>query len=141
MENISVAVAAIEERLGVRVRLSDPVESPPWGYQSPNAYINIGVALDSDIEPDAALDIFRSIEAAMGAGEHRNAAGEYTDRIIDIDIIAIGSLVVDTPSLTVPHPRMAQRPFVLAPMAQLAPLWQHPLLHLTASALLQRLRQ
>lgn len=72
----------------------------------------------------------------MGSGSHRSVTGTYADRIIDIDIIAVDETVISTPKLTVPHPHMAQRRFVLEPMAEIAPHWTHPILHKTASQLL-----
>ncbi|MDE6378068.1 MAG: 2-amino-4-hydroxy-6-hydroxymethyldihydropteridine diphosphokinase, partial [Duncaniella sp.] len=70
---------------------------------------------------------------------HRDRDGGYIDRRIDIDIIAIDSIVLSTPRLTLPHPRMHLREFVLVPLAQLAPGWVHPVTGLNASAMLARL--
>ncbi|MDE5744483.1 MAG: 2-amino-4-hydroxy-6-hydroxymethyldihydropteridine diphosphokinase, partial [Paramuribaculum sp.] len=127
--NIAAAVAAVRSRINPVVRLSDPVESTPWGYDSPNGYINIGVAFDTPLNPNILLDTLLDIEKNISPLSHRTHAGEYADRIIDIDLIAIDDMVMDTPTLTLPHPRMHLRPFVLIPMRQLAPAWIHPRLH------------
>ena len=66
--------------------------------------------------------------------------GAYVDRLVDIDIMAIGDLVIDSPALQVPHPHLAERDFFLRPMMQLAPNWCHPITGLTAAEMLQALR-
>lgn len=137
--NVTRAAEMIAARLGVDVRRAEPVVSEPWGYTSPNPFVNLGIAFDTDIEPSALLRILRDIEAAISPAPHRNADGSYADRLIDIDLIAVGDTVADTPELTLPHPRMHLRDFVLRPVAQLDPGWRHPLLGLTAAQLLARL--
>ena len=107
--NISRAVAQIASRLQTEVVQSAPFESEPWGYESDNRFINVGVALDSEKEPQEVLGELHGIEVAMGSACHRNADGTYADRIIDIDVIAIDDMEIDTAALTVPHPRMEQR--------------------------------
>ncbi|MDE6438915.1 MAG: 2-amino-4-hydroxy-6-hydroxymethyldihydropteridine diphosphokinase, partial [Muribaculaceae bacterium] len=64
----------------------------------------------------------------------------YADRLIDIDLICMEDIVTDTPALTLPHPRMHLRPFVLIPLCELSPQWVHPRLHMTAAGLLARLQ-
>ena len=79
------------------------------------------------------------MERSISPAAHRHPDGSYADRMIDIDLIAAGSAVVDSPRLTLPHPRMHLRPFVLRPMDQLEPGWLHPLLGLTPAAMLRLL--
>ena len=134
--NIAAAVAALEQRTRASVRISDAVETPAWGFSSPNDFLNVGVSLKSHIRPLDMLTLLKDIERTMGSSIHRDAAGNYADRIIDIDIVAIDEMVVDEPSLQVPHRHLAQREFFLRPMAQLAPHWMHPLLHKSATQLL-----
>ena len=134
--NIAAAVAALEQRTRASVRISDAVETPAWGFSSPNNFLNVGVSLKSHIRPLDMLTLLKDIERTMGSSIHRDAAGNYADRIIDIDIVAIDEMVVDEPTLQVPHRHLAQREFFLRPMAQLAPHWMHPLLHKSASQLL-----
>lgn len=134
--NIAAAVAALEQRTRASVRISDAVETPAWGFSSPNDFLNMGVSLKSHIRPLDMLTLLKDIERTMGSSIHRDAAGNYADRIIDIDIVAIDEMVVDEPTLQVPHRHLAQREFFLRPMAQLAPHWMHPLLHKSATQLL-----
>lgn len=137
--NIAAAVAAIKERLDAGAAVSAEVESEPWGYSSPNPYINIGVALRTELSPLDLLGAVRDIERAISPAPHRNADGSYADRLIDIDIIAVDSLVVDVAELQIPHPRMHERRFVLEPMNCLNPRWIHPILGLNPSQMLENI--
>lgn len=104
------------------VDVADPVESEPWGYESDNKFLNVGIKITilRDIAPSAIFAVTQLVEQAVGEGApHRNDDGSYRDRPIDIDIIAIDRLTLNTPELTIPHPRAHLRPFVLIPLAQL----------------------
>ena len=72
-----------------------------------------------------------AIQDSICSAAHRDSTGAYIDRIIDIDLIAIDDTVIDTPELTLPHPRMHLRDFVVRPMLELCPEWVHPLLNKT----------
>jgi 2-amino-4-hydroxy-6-hydroxymethyldihydropteridine diphosphokinase len=123
------------------VEATCPVESDPWGYDSANRYLNVGVNLSTDIPALALHGCLQRIERFIDPdGRHRHADGSYADRLIDIDLIAYGQELIQTPQLTVPHPRMQSREFVLLPMARLMPRWRHPLLKLTAAELLEKLQ-
>lgn len=137
-KNLSRAVAAIEKEFGY-FELSHAVESKPWGFDSDNDFLNIGMMIISDLQPLEILRKLQEIEREMGSESHRKPDGSYADRLIDIDIIAIDDLIIDTPELQVPHPRMAERRFVLEPMEELAPFWHHPLLHKTPGEMLHEL--
>ncbi len=141
MALIERAVAAVVARVPRCVcRVSTPVESEPWGYDSANRYINVGVALEHvDLTPLELLRECRAVERTISPASHRDAAGGYADRMIDIDLIAFDDVVMDCPELTLPHPRMHLRDFVLLPQAELAPMWMHPMFRLTAAELLERL--
>lgn len=117
---IGRAVADLASTPGVeRIEVSTPVESEPLGFESPNRFVNVGVAVMTVIGPLQLLDIIQAIERRHSSVAHRNPDGSYRDRELDIDIITYGDLVIDTPRLSLPHPRMADRPFVLGPMAEL----------------------
>ena len=127
----------------MRTTVSDIVESAPWGYESDFAFANVGIALDCRISGrwtagtlHRLLDALQAIEKDLGTMPHRNADGSYRDRDLDIDIIAVDDLIVATPRLRLPHPHMASRPFVLQPMASIAPEWRHPVSGLTAAEML-----
>lgn len=146
MANIDRAVALIADRLAATPNLSDPVESEPWGYTSDSPYLNVGLLVHTAMAPDSLLDTLLDIQQSISPAPHRNPDGTYADRLIDIDLIACGETVVNdrtTPAgnrLTLPHPRMHLRPFVLIPMLQLDPDWRHPLSGLTPSGMLDELK-
>ena len=119
--------------------VSSVVESEPWGYESENRFLNVGVNLDSDLMPQDMLERLHDIERRLGSASHRDADGHYIDRLVDIDIMAIDDLVIDTPTLQVPHPHLPEREFFLQPMAELAPEWRHPVNGLTAAQMLTQL--
>lgn len=122
------AVAEISSRWpDGRVRRSSIVESEPWGFKSPHRFLNIGVELHTDESPEAVLDALQEIERRLCDAPHRAEDGTYIDRAVDIDLIYYDNLVIDTPRLTLPHPRMHLRPFVMGPLRELAPNWRHPL--------------
>ena len=126
--------------LGLVTARSQVVESEPWGFDSENGFLNMGIAVLSPCEPTEALEIIHNIEGELNHGlSHRDAQGNYRDRLVDIDIMAIDDMVIDTPQLQVPHRHLPKRRFFLEPMAQLAPTWQHPILHLTATQMLEQL--
>lgn len=133
--NLSRAVSAIEKEFGW-FELSHSVESAPMGFESANNFLNIGMVISSDLPPLEVLHKLQEIEKSISPDSHRKSDGGYADRLIDIDIIAIDELVISEPELQVPHPRMSERRFVLEPLAELAPFWEHPVLHKTPGQLL-----
>lgn len=138
-DNIDRAVALLSA-LGNVESVSSPVCSKPWGYESDAEFLNLGVNLDSELDPQTLLRGLKSIENRIApGGMHRNVNGGYADREIDLDLIAAGDLVVDTPDLKVPHQYMSRRVFVLRPMAELMPDWRHPLTGLSCKEMLAAL--
>lgn len=114
-----------------RIRRAPLVHSMPVGYASDAEFVNLGLAVDFPGEslpctPLEILDATQTIEQQIAPNSpHRNPDGTYRDRIVDIDIIAIDGITMETDRLTLPHPRAAARSFVMTPMAFLAPKW-HP---------------
>ncbi len=121
---INRAVALIASKTGKITAVSQPVESDPWGYDSSNRFINIGLNLDTSLQPDDLLDLLQEIERTVSPDPHRNPDGSYRDRSIDIDIIIYEGVEISTPRLTLPHPRMHQRDFVKIPLRQ---IWDKPI--------------
>lgn len=124
---------------GARVHAASPLQSDPWGFDSASPFVNVGIMFDTGMTPVALLDTLSAIERSIDPSPHRDPSGAYIDRVIDIDLIAMDDLVVDTPRLVLPHPRMHLRPFVLIPMLTLDPDWVHPILRLTPRQMLDSL--
>lgn len=101
-------------------RISPPYRSKSWGYESENEFVNVGLGmrLDDSRTPVDILRTLQRVEAEFNHTPHRNAAGMYADRELDIDIIEIPGIALNTPELTLPHPRAQQRDFVQIPLRQ-----------------------
>ena len=125
-ENLTRAIEALSLALGNYTALSTFMETEPWGFDSDNAFLNCVVAFDTTITPTMLLDTTESIERELGRTV-KSTGGTYHDRIIDIDSLLYGSEIVETPRLTIPHPLMHKRDFVLEPLAQIAPDAIHPI--------------
>lgn len=115
---------------------SAPFESEPWGFQSSQRFLNVGVNFETSLPPLPLLEALAGIQSSIDSAPHRDTLGRYIDRVIDIDLIALDDIILDSPRLTLPHPRMHMREFVLTPMAELWPGWIHPRLHKSPSELL-----
>lgn len=133
--NLSRAVAALEKEFGY-FELSHTVESAPWGFDSPNPFLNVGMMVNSDLSPIEVLHRIQGVEKSLSPEPHRNPDGSYADRLVDIDIVAVDEEVIDSEELTVPHPHLADRRFFLEPLQELAPFWRHPVFNKTASEML-----
>jgi 2-amino-4-hydroxy-6-hydroxymethyldihydropteridine diphosphokinase len=131
-ENLEFAVKLIGEKIGRVLTVSTYVETEPWGFESANQFLN-GVVLvadeDSANQPDLSrleeiIRILQSIEAGFG----RVRTGVYADRIIDLDILFYGDVVIEMPGLIVPHPKLQDRDFVLISLMEVCPDKMHPIL-------------
>ena len=122
--NMITAAALLAERVGDVLALSGFYETEPWGFQSENTFLNAALQLDTSLSPLELLKATQEIEIEMGRTQKSN--GAYHDRIIDIDILLYDNLVLQTPELTLPHPLMHGRLFVMEPLAEIAPNVIHP---------------
>lgn len=139
---IEQAVAGIVLCKGVcNVRCSSIVESEPWGFESSHRFLNIGVEVTTCLSPEELFGELMKVQTAISDAGHRTAEGGYVDRLIDVDLIYYDDVVLGSPALTLPHPRMHLREFVLQPVCELSPHWRHPLSGKTAVELLDSLRQ
>jgi 2-amino-4-hydroxy-6-hydroxymethyldihydropteridine diphosphokinase len=135
LETVVAALRALSRR-GIRViahsgwYLSEPVPASdqPW-------FVNGVAIVESKLAPPALLDGLLATEAGFG----RVRSVQNAPRTLDLDLLDHDSRLYDTATLTLPHPRLHQRRFVLAPLCEIAPDWRHPRLGLTAAELLARL--
>ncbi len=135
-ENLREAVHRLDD-LGTVTAVSRFHETDPVGYTQQPRFTNAVALLDTEV---SALELLRgllAIEHSMG--RDRASTPPKGPRIIDLDLLLYGNLVVDDPALTLPHPSLHERRFVLVPLAELAPNWQHPMLELSIQQLLQAL--
>lgn len=135
------ALDMIGKEAGRIVASSSVWETEPWGFDAEELFLNMVIALDTSIDPPHLIQRFRSIEGRMGrpkAEGKRGLAGRgiYESRIIDIDILLWGDRVISIPGLEVPHPKIADRRFVLIPLCEVAPGAVHPVTGLTATEML-----
>lgn len=139
-ENLRAAVQKIEKQIGKRVSLSAFYITAPWGFHSDNHFLNAAACIDTDLPPLEVLQKTQEIERALGR-KHKSVGGAYSDRLIDIDLLMYDDLILSTTSpegaeLNLPHPLMAERDFVMKPMAEIAPELVHPVLGKTMKELL-----
>jgi 2-amino-4-hydroxy-6-hydroxymethyldihydropteridine diphosphokinase len=145
--NLENAGSSIMQRIGPQVSASGIYETVPWGYESKHLFYNCCIGLLTEMEPLPMMDEILSIEREMGrrreTGRRREmgrqrGGGGYSDRIIDIDILFYGSLIVNHSRLIIPHPALEQRRFVLVPLHEIAPELIHPATGATVKTMLDR---
>ena len=117
-QNLSTAIKLMEKQIGVLLRQSAFLETEPWGFQSDNSFVNAAICMETTLEPLEVLAETQKIEREMGR-TIKSVNGEYHDRIIDIDILLYDDLHINTPQLTIPHPLMEERDFVMIPLREI----------------------
>ena len=116
------AIRLIGKRVGQVVRQSSFIETEPWGFDSPNRFLNAVILCETDKTPREILRLTQQIERDMGRHKNVNRRltnRNYTDRPIDIDILLYDDLSVDEPDLKIPHPLMYERDFVMLPLREI----------------------
>lgn len=124
-ENLQQAVESIHQQAGRVVKASALYETAPWGNVQQPDYLNQALQVETTLEPLDLLRTLMNIERNIG----RIRQEKWGARVIDIDIIFYNDQVIALPELKVPHPRMQNRRFVLAPLNEILPGFVHPVLH------------
>lgn len=135
---LSKAMRAIGDEFG-EFEMSHVCETEPQGFESEHKFLNLCMMFRSDDEPIEVLEKLRKIELSISNVSHRNIDGSYADREIDIDIVAVDDMIIDTATLKVPHRHLAEREGFLRPLIEVAPGWVHPETGATAREMLDRL--
>lgn len=121
---IADAVSALGSHPEIEVlRVSTLRETEPWGPIDQPRFLNGAVAVDTTLAPRALLGVLLDVERGLGRVRHER----WGPRTIDLDLLLYGDTVVDEPGLTVPHPRLRERAFVLEPLLEIAPHLQFDL--------------
>jgi 2-amino-4-hydroxy-6-hydroxymethyldihydropteridine diphosphokinase len=119
-ETLSRAIAMLcdGEAVALKARSSDYV-TPPWGVEDQPPFVNLCIATDTNLSPQALLARVQAVELALG--RDRTHERRWGPRPIDIDILAYDDVAIDEAGLTLPHPRLFERAFVLVPLAEIVP--------------------
>lgn len=117
---IAQAIENINKQVGVVVRQSALYETKPWGFESPNDFINAAICCETELAPRALMRKLQSIEQQMGR-VGKTIGEQYQDRVIDIDILLYDDIKVNEPDLKIPHPYMREREFVMIPLKEIFP--------------------
>ena len=131
LQNLQAAINALEPEVHP-VECSPVYETPPWGYLDQPNFLNQVVKAETELSPGELLSYLKEIEKDLG----RQDSFLNGQRKIDLDIIFFDDAVIESPPITIPHPRMDDRGFVLLPLADLAPEFKHPVLDLSVQDML-----
>lgn len=131
---IAEAIDLVTSHIGRKKAISGLYESESWGFKS-EPFVNQIVEIETLLSPGDVLKCSQQIENQLG--RTRKSAG-YEDRTIDIDLLYYDYLVLNSIDLTIPHPRIAERRFVLVPLAEIAPDLMDPVTGLTVSQMLEQ---
>lgn len=124
-KNLNQAIQYIKERIGAVIAQSAFISTVSWGYESDNLFLNAALICRTSLTPYEVLSQLQAIELEMG---RTHTLTGYEDRVIDLDILFYDDLILNSEQLTIPHPLIHQRLFVLEPLVQIAPNAVHPLL-------------
>ncbi|CAG1016356.1 2-amino-4-hydroxy-6-hydroxymethyldihydropteridinediphosphokinase [Anaerolineales bacterium] len=133
LANLRAALNNLTPQMAVKIK-SSVYETPPWGFTAQPEFLNQVIMAETYLKPQALLSHLKRLETALG----RAPSFQNGPRLIDMDILFFDNLVLDTPSLVIPHPRLHERAFVLVPLAEIAPDLVHPVLNKPIHELLDR---
>lgn len=132
-ENFDKVYTFIKNELGDIIQPSSVYETSPWGFESKDNFWNQVLRIETTLSPEELLLKIAEIETSFG----RNRENEgYSSREMDIDILYFDDEIINTEKLTIPHPLLHKRLFVLVPLAEIAPDFVHPVLKLSSLEML-----
>ncbi len=134
-ENCEKAVSLMDGKGLTLLQQSSMIETPPWGVKDQPAFINMAVSVETTMLPEPLLVLLKEIENKMG----RAKTCRWGPRMIDLDILFYDDLIINTSNLSIPHPLIQERDFVLRPLSEIAPDLVHPVLKKTVKELLDSL--
>ena len=132
--NLTVAILALSSEDYHIVCQSAFYKSKPWGFKSDNAFLNAVVLIETDLSPSDLLNATQKLERNLG--RTTKSIHGYSDRLIDIDILLYDTLILNEPTLKIPHPLITERDFVLIPLVEIAPELVNPLTGLKYSEII-----
>lgn len=132
VKKLSEAKTQISDKVGVVIYESAIYESEPWGFEDENQFLNQLIIIETIFSPTNLLSKLKSIENDLGRTKSKS---QYSSRIIDIDILFYEKAIVQEEYLTIPHPRIEERRFVLEPLLESDPAFVHPLSNKTVQEL------
>ena len=133
-QQLNVAITRLTEIVGNISAISDFYETTSWGYESPNPFLNAAIQIETSLSPHELLTTIQQIEHGLGRIS-KSQDQQYTDRLIDIDMLMYDNLILQTPDLILPHSLMHERLFVLQPLSEIAPNLIHPVFNKTITEL------
>lgn len=133
-KNIHLALENIDKRIGKLLALSAFYVTKAQGFDSDNLFINAACKIKTELSPLEVLEYTQVIERELGR-KKKTIGGQYTDRLIDIDILFYDNQILEYPHLIIPHPHMHERDYVLKPMSDIASDFRHPILNKTIEEL------
>ena len=133
LQNLHQAIAQLSATCGPVLQQSAVYETAAWGKTDQAAFLNQALLLTTSLTPQELITTILSVEEQLG----RRRMERNGPRVIDIDIIFYNDLVMQEPHLTIPHPQLQNRRFVLVPLQEIAPAFVHPVLHKTIDELLK----
>ena len=133
LENLQTCITALHTHIATIIAVSKVYETPAWGFEG-EAFYNCVVTIHTHKSATKILSQILKLEKELG--RIRTQSGQYESRIIDIDIISFNDEIIDSESLKIPHIQLHNRKFVLFPLRDVAPKWQHPKLNKSISELI-----
>jgi len=125
-QNLRNAITGIQNEVGNVICQSNYYGSKPWGFESENDFLNMALLVETSLTPTETLRTTQALELKLG--REKKTDTHFSDRTIDIDILLYDNLIVDEPTLKIPHQLLHLRDFVLIPLAAIAPNVVHPLI-------------